>query len=60
MFKKCLGTGQQVFKSMTNHEEGKVTEDFCCNTKKRLNLIVLLKIFFGGGGGVVFFLNKMM
>lgn len=55
MFKKCLGTGQQVFKSMTNHEEGKVTEDFCCNTKKRLNLIVLLKIFFGGGGGLFFF-----
>lgn len=43
--------GQQVFKNMVNGEEGKVTEDFNCNTKRRLNLNLLLKLL---GCGRVF------
>lgn len=30
-------------KNLASQEEGKVTEDFSCNTKRRLNLFLLLK-----------------
>lgn len=40
-----------MFKNMVNGEEGKVTKDFNCNTKRRLNLNLLLKLL---GCGRVF------